>query len=75
MSGQIHAPFTAGQVLRLRQWQACDWVHPYTCGSDAHDEVAKLNVEVRGLTCGCGTLQTWAWDAVVPAGPFASFDA
>lgn len=53
----IYAPYTEEQVARLREWQASDFVHPFTC---CH---VGMNVEQHGFVClKCGNIQTWCHD-------------
>lgn len=80
---QIKAPFTPEQVEVLKLWQACDWVHPFTCGGDrsdqAHQDYAKLHnlrdtgilvPSTTGWTCPvCGYTQDWAWDGMTKGAP------
>lgn len=38
----IYAPWTDEQVAALYQWQACDNVHPFTCGGKDSKEHAEF---------------------------------
>lgn len=73
MSG-IHAPFSIADRSAIRAWQACEWVHPLTCGSGNRGDAAHvagtrhrrdkdeglLRVDGDGLYCmDCDYRQTW----------------
>lgn len=70
---QIHAPFSPAQVRGLREWQACGWVHPFTCCDHR-----TMNVEEQGFICpACKRVQTWAHDFMIegaPPNPIAQCD-
>jgi hypothetical protein len=73
-----HPPWTDEQVNKLNEWQACDWVHEFTCGNDA-DPNFVLSHEVLGKTLvasndgwhclSCGYTQTWAHDFMLKGAP------
>jgi hypothetical protein len=57
------APWTEEQVRNLADWQACPWVHPYTCGycrdADPGPEY-ELVPTVDGWRClTCDMRQNW----------------
>lgn len=55
---KINALFTAEEVKHLQEWQASDYVHPFTCCDHIIMEVSEA-----GFTCPkCGRLQTWCHD-------------
>lgn len=55
MSEKLKAPFTDEQVRKLKAWQECDYVHPFTCCDHQ-----TMSVETRGFVCPkCGLVQTW----------------
>lgn len=63
MEEKINAPFTPEQVLALQDWQACEWVHEFTCCD------LPMRVEPRGFVCPkCATVQPWAM-AIMAGGP------
>lgn len=74
--------WTPEQVAKLNEWQACPWVHPFTCGSAMrHDEAHRratrpgfepgtLVATTRGWVCpGCAYSQTWAHDFMFAGAP------
>lgn len=66
---RVDAPFTAEQVVRLADWQASDYVHPFTCpdrGDRRHLPGDVLEPTVAGMICRrCDYLQTWVHDCMV----------
>lgn len=65
--------WTPEQVAKLNEWQACPWVHPFTCGGDRGDaahrayaaehggDFGQLFATVDGWICPvCDYRQTWA---------------
>lgn len=62
---KIHAPFSDEQVRGLREWQNCEWVHPFTCCEHVAMVVGKA-----GFMCPvCGYLQEWAHDFMAEGAP------
>lgn len=63
---KVLAPWTAEQVAALNRWQNCDWVHPFTCGSEVRDQehgAAVLVATPNGWICQfCTYTQDWAHD-------------
>lgn len=65
---KVLAPWTAEQVIALNRWQNCDYVHPFTCGSDHRDQkhadgAAVLVATTEGWICPfCTYRQDWAHD-------------
>lgn len=79
MSDTIEAPWTPEQVANLRAWQACRWVHPFTCGP-CRDKLGTrgpgwfndrvLTPTVDGWVCvTCAYTQNWAHDFMLNQGP------
>lgn len=70
----IEAPWTAEQVTKLNEWQACGWVHEFTCPT-AHPEGRALLATPSGWVClRCGYRQYWAHEHMfngAPPHPFA----
>jgi len=76
------------QVAGLNAWQACGWVHPFTCGSgDRSDarhsayqaehggDLGQLVAGPDGWVCpACGYRQTWANDFMAKGAPPDPFD-
>jgi len=71
MSERSDAPWSDEEVAGLRRWQACDWVHAFTCPNhDDADHVAyredtgspdALVVDNDGWICEwCNYQQGWA---------------
>jgi hypothetical protein len=65
------APWTPEQVVGLNAWQACGWVHPFTCTyshTEPRDRV--LVAEENGWRCpSCAYRQTWAHDFMLNGAP------
>jgi hypothetical protein len=82
-------PWSAEQVDKLREWQSCGWVHPFTCpdhGDKAHQRYREetgspdaLLADEHGWICEwCGYTQDWAHAFMLdgaPPHPLAAFDA
>ena len=80
---QVLAPWTEEQAAKLNEWQACDWVHPFTCINDpetnaAHRDFVKavgrdgpiLVATEEGWFCPiCGYRQGWAHDFMFNGAP------
>lgn len=81
---KVDAPWTPEEVCGLRDWQACGWVHPFTCGGgDRHDELHTSTARDRsesepglliptraGWVCpACGYYQNWAHDFMLKGPP------
>lgn len=67
----VEAPFTPEEVAKLREWQACDWVHPFTCC-----EHLTMDVTERGFVCRrCGREQHWCHDFMTKGAPPNPLDA
>jgi hypothetical protein len=80
------SPWTPEEVLNLEAWQACTWVHPYTCGPcrDAdptdRDRLSMWRSDhplvptVNGWRCPtCNYRQNWCYGPMVygpPPNPF-----
>ncbi len=75
---KIHAPFTDEQCAALNRWQASNFVHPFTCGSDNRSDEAHLAVHKpgedfgqlvatpAGWVCpGCDYRQDWAFEEML----------
>ena len=76
------APWTDEQVAGLNAWQACGYLHPFTCGSGDRMDAKHRAVQAKrggdygqlvatpeGWLCpACGYRQTWA-HAVMLNGP------
>lgn len=64
----IYPPWTDEQVAALNRWQACDHVHPFTCGlveAGGKDDHGQLYATNKGWVCGyigCKYTQNWAHD-------------
>lgn len=66
----IYAPWTDEQVAALNRWQACGWMHPFTCGNrDTPDHKLadgwydQLIATPSGWKCMiCDYTQNWAHD-------------
>lgn len=56
----LKAPFTTDQVAALNRWQACGWVHPFTCQCGKN-----LVATTVGWVCDCGYTQDWAHDMML----------
>lgn len=80
MSPRTVAPWTAEQVAKLNERQACGWVHPFTCPDHADGEHAHvrerngtadaLEASVDGWFCEvCGYTQDWAHDFMLRGAP------
>lgn len=70
---QSKAPWTADQVVALEAWQACGWVHPYTCGND-HDGDRRLVATADGWRCLiCDYTQDWCWVGMLNGPPPSPF--
>jgi hypothetical protein len=64
------APWTDTEVRALEEWQACAWVHPFTCGNDGE----VLQPTPAGWHCPrCDWQQTWAHDFMFSGAPPAPF--
>jgi hypothetical protein len=77
----IFAPWTPEQTMALNAWQACGWVHPFTCAPDRSDAAHRAYVASEGGDLGelqatpdgwicpvCHYRQNWAHDFML-AGP------
>lgn len=49
MAEMIQAPFDDDTREKLRDWQACGWAHPLTCG--CCNSALPMIPEKRGLVC------------------------
>lgn len=64
----IYAPWTDEQVAALNRWQACDWVHPFTCGNRGDQDHEHTGGDIlvatnAGWQCtSCDYTQNWAHD-------------
>jgi hypothetical protein len=73
---KIHAPFTAKQVQGLNEFQASEFVHPFTCKCGAN-----LVATEAGWICNeCDYTQDWAHDfmmdgSMLPGGSSSSWEA
>ena len=57
----IYAPWNDGQAIRLNEWQACEYAHPFTCGRHSHSVL--LVATTGGWICPeCDYTQDWAHD-------------
>lgn len=78
------APWSPAEVAALNEWQACGWVHPFTCGSgkrtDARHTAYALARETdygqlvateAGWVCcpGCSYRQNWAHEFMLRGAP------
>lgn len=53
--------WTPDQVDKLNEWQACGWVHEFTCPNRPHEGSSVLVATVDGWVCpGCDFTQNWA---------------
>ncbi|HEY1878440.1 MAG TPA: hypothetical protein VGG68_00760 [Caulobacteraceae bacterium] len=71
--GLTRAPWTPEQVAALNEWQACGWVHEFTCGND-HPGTATppLVATPEGWRCAderCAYRQTWAYAMMLDGAP------
>jgi hypothetical protein len=69
--------WTAEQVARLKRWQACPYVHPYTCPGrdDEVCETRELTPTLNGWVCACGKYtQRWAHLPMLDTEPPARID-
>ena len=79
---KIEAPWTDGQVAGLNAWQACGWVHPFTCPGPrmnaAHrayqaehgGDFGQLTATPAGWICPvCSYKQMWAHDFMFNGAP------
>lgn len=58
-------PWTDEQVEKLREWQACGWVHPFTCCRHT-----TMEVEPDGFHCpDCKRVQKWAHSFMLDGAP------
>ncbi|MFJ6729425.1 hypothetical protein ACIQPQ_31435 [Streptomyces sp. NPDC091281] len=63
MTQMIRAPFTSEQVTVLNLFQERGDMHPFTCGSDRHDQSPPLDATHSGWICpdpACEYTQDWA---------------
>lgn len=69
------APWTAAQVAVLNRWQACTWLHPFTCRSGCRR--VPLVATPEGWRClDCDYRQDWAHRVMLsepPPNPLARF--
>lgn len=66
---RIHAPWTVWQVAKLIEWQACGWVHEFTCGRE-HGGERSLTPTRDGWRCPtCSYSQYWAHDFMMRGAP------
>lgn len=76
MSKTITAPWTEEQVRNLNEWQKCESVHPFTCGTDGCDGILIASTE--GWTCPkCDYTQKWAHTSMgepIPPGFFLNIE-
>jgi hypothetical protein len=64
-SARSWAPWSAEEVANLAAWQACGWVHPYTC-----PESRPLTPGPDGWVCTtCGYEQLWCWAPMLNGPP------
>jgi hypothetical protein len=64
------APFTAEEVAALAAWQACGWVHPFTCAQSHGDPSRPLTPRRDGWVCLiCGYTQNWCHDFMLNGAP------
>jgi len=70
---QITAPWTPEEVAKLNAWQACGWVHEFTCpnrGDENHKDDIGLTATVHGWICPhCDYTQNWAHDFMFDGAP------
>lgn len=62
MSERLIAPWTREQVNALNRYQKGWKFHPYTCGTEEHENSVDLVATVNGWVCPlkCGYRQNWA---------------
>lgn len=70
---KVEAPWTIEQADALNAWQACGWVHPFTCPNrddGRHFDDSVLHADTTGWKCPfCKYIQTWAHDFMLNGPP------
>lgn len=65
---RVDAPWTDEQVRDLNEFQACGYVHPFTCDGDHPDRTLVATPE--GWKCRhCDYRQPWAWSFMTQGAP------
>jgi hypothetical protein len=68
--GFTFAPWTPEQVAKLNEWQACGWVHEFTCANEHGQGHETLIATPDGWVCpSCAYRQTWAHDFMLLGAP------
>ena len=69
-AGRADTLWSLEVVNRLNRWQACDFVHSFTCPGDKACPKRNLTATVDGWICACGTYrQTWAHASMMEREP------